>query len=82
MIWFETMLLFSSALQSFLVVLEGGSISCEVILLQRADDPLGDRIHRNEAAMNTDDGLRKWKGRGTLEVWAAAGGKGEGKPGL
>uniref|UniRef100_A0A667HK10 Cap binding complex dependent translation initiation factor n=1 Tax=Lynx canadensis TaxID=61383 RepID=A0A667HK10_LYNCA len=47
--------------ESFLVVLEGGSISCEVILLQRADDPLGDRIHRNEAAVNTDDGLRKCK---------------------
>ena len=49
-----------------------------MILPEKAYNPLGYHIARNQAAVNIYDGLYKYRGGGSLGVWAAAGGKGKG----
>lgn len=49
-----------------------------MIIPQKADNPLGDRIHRNHAAVNIYGGLCQRKGRGSLGVRVADESEGEG----
>lgn len=50
-----------------------------MIFPQKADNPFGDRIHRNHAAVNIYGRLCQRKGRGSLEVRVADGSEGEGR---